>query len=62
MAGFLVEPIQGEAGVYTPDEDFIKKAKALCSEFNVLLMADEIQTWIGRTAVSYTHLTLPTKA
>ena len=49
VAGFLVEPIQGEAGVYTPDEDFIKKAKALCSEFNVLLMADEIQTGIGRT-------------
>ena len=49
VAGFLVEPIQGEAGVYTPDEDFIKKARALCSEFNVLLMADEIQTGIGRT-------------
>ena len=49
VAGFLVEPIQGEAGVYTPDTDFIKKAKALCNEFNVLLMADEIQTGIGRT-------------
>ena len=49
VAGFLVEPIQGEAGVYTPDADFIRKSKALCAEFNVLLMADEIQTGIGRT-------------
>jgi ornithine--oxo-acid transaminase len=49
VAGFLVEPIQGEAGVYTPDADFIRKAKALCAEFNVLLLADEIQTGIGRT-------------
>ena len=49
MAGFLVEPIQGEAGVYTPDPDFIRKARALCSHYNVLLMADEIQTGIGRT-------------
>ena len=49
VAGFLVEPIQGEAGVYTPDEGFIREAKKLCSEYNVLLMADEIQTGIGRT-------------
>lgn len=49
IAGFLVEPIQGEAGVYTPDEDFIRKARAICSEHNVLLIADEIQTGIGRT-------------
>ena len=49
VAGFLVEPIQGEAGVYTPDEDYIREAKKLCSEYNVLLMADEIQTGIGRT-------------
>ena len=49
IAGFLVEPIQGEAGVYTPDEDFIRKARALCSQHNVLLIADEIQTGIGRT-------------
>lgn len=49
IAGFLVEPIQGEAGVYTPDEDFLSKARALCSEYNVLLIADEIQTGIGRT-------------
>jgi ornithine--oxo-acid transaminase len=49
IAGFLVEPIQGEAGVYTPDEDFIRKSKELCSKHNVLLIADEIQTGIGRT-------------
>ena len=49
IAGFLVEPIQGEAGVYTPDEDFIRNARALCSQHNVLLIADEIQTGIGRT-------------
>ncbi len=49
VVGFLVEPIQGEAGVYTPDENFIRGAKVLCEEHNVLLMADEIQTGIGRT-------------
>jgi len=49
IAGFLVEPIHGEAGVYTPDDDFIRRAKALCEEYKVLLMADEIQTGIGRT-------------
>lgn len=49
IAGFLVEPIQGEAGVYTPDEDFIRKARTLCTQHNVLLIADEIQTGIGRT-------------
>jgi ornithine--oxo-acid transaminase len=49
VAGFLVEPIQGEAGVYTPDSDFIRRAKALCTAYNVLLITDEIQTGIGRT-------------
>ena len=49
VAGFLVEPIQGEAGVYTPDEDFIYKSKELCNKHNVLFIADEIQTGIGRT-------------
>jgi ornithine--oxo-acid transaminase len=44
-----VEPIQGEAGVFTPAADFIKGAKALCKEYNVLLITDEIQTGIGRT-------------
>ncbi|MDP2059934.1 MAG: ornithine--oxo-acid transaminase [Flavobacteriaceae bacterium] len=49
IAGFLVEPIQGEAGVYTPDVDYIRKAKALCQQKNVLFIADEIQTGIART-------------
>lgn len=49
VAGFLVEPIQGEAGVYTPDDDFIRKAREICTAHNVLLIADEIQTGIGRT-------------
>ncbi|MFM7896406.1 MAG: ornithine--oxo-acid transaminase, partial [Flavobacterium sp.] len=49
IAGFLVEPIQGEAGVYTPSEDFTKKAKAICEANNVLFIADEVQTGIART-------------
>ncbi|MEO0527677.1 MAG: ornithine--oxo-acid transaminase [Bacteroidota bacterium] len=49
VAGFLVEPIQGEAGVYTPSEDYLKKAKALCEKHNVLFIADEVQTGIART-------------
>ena len=49
VAGFLVEPIQGEAGVYVPDEDYLSKVAALCKQFNVLFIADEIQTGIART-------------
>jgi ornithine--oxo-acid transaminase len=49
IAGFLAEPIQGEAGVYTPDADYIRKAKTLCQQKNVLFIADEIQTGIART-------------
>ena len=49
IAGFLVEPIQGEAGVYTPADDYMKKAKEICNKHNVLFMADEIQTGIART-------------
>lgn len=49
IGGFLVEPIQGEAGVYVPSEGFLAKAKALCEAYNVLFMADEIQTGIART-------------
>jgi ornithine--oxo-acid transaminase len=49
VAGFLVEPIQGEAGVYVPDEGFLRKSYELCKEHNVLFMADEVQTGIGRT-------------
>lgn len=49
IAGFLVEPIQGEAGVFTPASDFLMKAKALCEANNALFIADEIQTGIART-------------
>jgi ornithine--oxo-acid transaminase len=49
IAGFLVEPIQGEAGVYVPSEDYLAKAKALCAKHNVLFIADEVQTGIART-------------
>ena len=49
VAAFMVEPIQGEAGVVVPDEDYLKKAYDLCQESNVLFMADEVQTGIGRT-------------
>jgi ornithine--oxo-acid transaminase len=49
IAGFLVEPIQGEAGVYVPSEGYLAKAKALCEKYNVLFIADEVQTGIART-------------
>ncbi len=49
IAGFLVEPIQGEAGVYTPADDFLAKARALCTQYNALFIADEVQTGIART-------------
>lgn len=49
IAGFLVEPIQGEAGVYVPSEGYLAKAKALCEAHNVLFIADEVQTGIART-------------
>ncbi|HAF46064.1 MAG TPA: ornithine--oxo-acid transaminase [Cryomorphaceae bacterium] len=49
VVGFLVEPIQGEAGVNTPADDFVAKAKAMCEARNVLFIADEVQTGIART-------------
>ncbi len=49
IAAFLVEPIQGEAGVYVPDENYLKKAAELCQKHNVLFIADEVQTGIART-------------
>lgn len=49
IAAFLVEPIQGEAGVYVPDENFLKTASELCKKHNVLFIADEVQTGIART-------------
>ena len=49
VAGFLVEPIQGEAGVYVPSEGYLQTAKALCEKHGVLFIADEVQTGIART-------------
>jgi len=49
IAGFLVEPIQGEAGVYVPSEGYLARAKELCKKYNVLFIADEVQTGIART-------------
>lgn len=49
IAAFLVEPIQGEAGVYVPDSGFLKNASELCKKYNVLFIADEVQTGIART-------------
>lgn len=60
VAGFLVEPIQGEAGVYVPDDGYLAKAKKLCEAYNVLFIADEVQTGIARTgkllAVDYENV------
>jgi ornithine--oxo-acid transaminase len=49
VCGFLVEPIQGEAGVIVPDEGYLSKAKQLCEQSNILFIADEIQTGLCRT-------------
>jgi ornithine--oxo-acid transaminase len=60
VAAFLVEPIQGEAGVYVPADDFIEKAYKLCKSNNVLFVADEVQTGVARTgkllAVNYANI------
>ena len=49
VAGFLVEPIQAEAGVYVPEDGYLKKAAELCKRHNVLFVADEVQTGLART-------------
>jgi ornithine--oxo-acid transaminase len=49
IAGLILEPIQGEAGVFVPDAGYLKACKSLCEKFNVLFIADEVQTGIGRT-------------
>lgn len=55
LAAFLVEPIQGEAGIVVPDEDYLKEARKLCDEYNALLICDEIQTGIARTGKLLCH-------
>lgn len=54
-AAFLVEPIQGEAGIVVPDESYLKEVRALCDKHNVLLICDEIQTGIARTGKLLCH-------
>jgi ornithine--oxo-acid transaminase len=49
IAAFMVEPIQGEAGVVVPEDGYMRKVKELCEKYNVLLIADEVQTGVGRT-------------
>jgi ornithine--oxo-acid transaminase len=49
VAAFFVEPIQGEAGVIVPNDDYLKDVKSLCAKYNVLMIADEVQTGIART-------------
>jgi len=49
VAGFLLEPIQGEAGVFVPDDGYLSRAREMCQENNVLFIADEVQTGIART-------------
>ncbi|KAK5187904.1 ornithine aminotransferase, partial [Cryomyces antarcticus] len=54
-AAFLVEPIQGEAGIVVPDDSYLRDVKALCEKHNVLLICDEIQTGIARTGKLLCH-------
>ncbi|RDB05652.1 ornithine--oxo-acid transaminase [Runella aurantiaca] len=49
IAGFMVEPIQGEAGVVVPDEGYLRGVRELCTKYNILFIADEVQTGLGRT-------------
>ena len=49
VAGFMIEPIQGEAGVVIPDDGYLKGVRNLCNKYNVLFIADEIQTGLART-------------
>jgi ornithine--oxo-acid transaminase len=55
LAAFLVEPIQGEAGIVVPDNDYLQEARALCDKYNALLICDEIQTGIARTGKLLCH-------
>jgi len=55
LAAFLVEPIQGEAGIIVPDDDYLQEARALCDKYNALLICDEIQTGIARTGRLLCH-------
>jgi ornithine--oxo-acid transaminase len=49
IAAFMVEPIQGEAGVVLPADGYMSNVKTLCEQYNILMIADEVQTGLGRT-------------
>ena len=55
IACFMVEPIQGEAGVIVPDDDYLPKVAQLCKDYNILLSVDEVQTGFGRTGANFAH-------
>jgi len=55
IAAFLAEPIQGEAGVIIPDDDYWPKVRSLCDKYNILLAMDEVQTGFGRTGANFAH-------
>ena len=55
IAASLVEPIQGEAGVIVPDDDYWTNVVKLCKEYNILLAMDEVQTGFGRTGAHFAH-------
>ena len=55
IAAFMVEPIQGEAGVIVPDDDYFLKVSKLCKKYNILLSMDEVQTGFGRTGENFAH-------
>jgi len=55
IASFMVEPVQGEAGVIVPDDDYFTKVSALCKKHNILLAMDEVQTGFGRTGKNFAH-------
>ena len=55
IAAYLVEPIQGEAGVIIPDDDYWPRVRTLCDEYNILLAMDEVQTGFGRTGTNFAH-------
>ena len=55
IAAFMVEPIQGEAGVIVPDDDYFSRVSKLCKKYNILLSMDEVQTGFGRTGENFAH-------
>lgn len=56
IAGFIVEPIQGEAGIITPDKGYLKEVRNLCTQHNILMIADEIQTGLMRTGELFAYM------